>query len=181
MPRQSSPLSVEYVLLGFLEQESIHGYDLYKRLNSLEPVGLVWRIKQSQLYALMDRLEAEGLVTSKVIQGESHPNRKQYDLTDAGRGTFLTWRSSPVQHGREIRMEFLAKLYFSLQASKETTLALVKVQLASCSTWANNIESVLKDTPETQMYERIVFQYRLTQMRAVIDWLEVVSKEVDRK
>ena len=181
MPRQSSPLSVEYVLLGFLEQESIHGYDLYKRLNSLEPVGLVWRIKQSQLYAIMDRLEVEGLVTSTVIPGESHPNRKQYELTDSGRATFMSWRSSPVQHGREIRMEFLAKLFFALQAGKETTLALVKNQLASCSTWADNIENALNETPETKIYERIVFQYRLTQMRAVIDWLEVVSKEVDRE
>ena len=181
MPRQSSPLSVEYVLLGFLEQESIHGYDLYKRLSSLEPVGLVWRIKQSQLYAILERLEAEGLVTSKVIPGESHPNRKQYKLSDAGRTTFLTWRSSPVQHGREIRMEFLAKLYFALLASKETTLALVNVQLASCSTWAANIEHALNETQETQMYERIVFQYRLTQMRAVIDWLEEVSEEVSSK
>jgi DNA-binding PadR family transcriptional regulator len=180
MPRQSSPLSVEYVLLGFLEQESIHGYDLYKRLNSLEPVGLVWRIKQSQLYAIMERLEAEGLVTSTIIPSESHPNRKQYELTDAGRITFLTWRSSPVQHGREIRMEFLAKLYFALQSSKETTLDLVMVQLASCSTWVANIERTLNDTPETQIYERIVFQYRLAQMRAVIDWLEQVRKEVSK-
>jgi PadR family transcriptional regulator AphA len=178
MPRQSSPLSVEYILLGFLEQESIHGYDLYKRLSSLEPVGLVWRVKQSQLYAIMERLEVERLVTSTVIPGESHPNRKQYDLTDAGRSTFLTWRSSPVQHGREIRMEFLAKLYFTLLASKETTLALVIVQLASCSTWVANIERDLNGTPETQMYERIVFQYRLTQMRAVIGWLKEIREEI---
>ncbi len=77
MPRQTSPLSIEYVLLGFLEKEPVHGYDLYKRLSSFKSVGLVWHIKQSQLYALLERLEEEGLVTSTNIRLVT-PNRKQY-------------------------------------------------------------------------------------------------------
>jgi len=178
MSRSSSPLSIEYVLLGLLEQEPVHGYDLHKRLNSLEPVGLVWRIKQSQLYAIMDRLEVEDLVVSTIIPGESHPNRKQYSLTKAGRKEFEAWRGSPVEHGREIRMEFLAKVYFTLRKNAETTLTLIDAQRAACTTWIDNLERTLSETPESQLYKRIVFQYRLAQMNAIIEWLDVVKKEV---
>jgi DNA-binding PadR family transcriptional regulator len=181
MTRQSSPLSIEYILLGLLDQEPMHGYDLYKRLNSLEPVNLVWRIKQSQLYAILDRLEVEDLVSSTIIPGESHPNRKQYSLTKSGRKDFEAWRSSPVEHGREIRMEFLAKVYFALLKNKETTLTLINAQRAACMTWIDNLERLLSETPDTQMYERIVYQYRLAQMNAIIEWLDMVKKEVNRK
>jgi PadR family transcriptional regulator, regulatory protein AphA len=181
MARTSSPLSIEFVLLGLLEQEPVHGYDLYKRLNSLEPVGLVWRIKQSQLYAIMDRLEVEDLVVSTIIPGESHPNRKQYSLTKSGRNEFEAWRGSPVEHGREIRMEFLAKVYFTLRKNPDTTMALIDAQHTACATWIDNLKRTLSDTPETQLYERIVFQYRLAQMIAIVDWLDVVKKEVGGK
>jgi DNA-binding PadR family transcriptional regulator len=53
MPRQQAPLSLEFILLGFLEQKPIHGYDLYKQISSFDAISLVWSVKQSQLYALL--------------------------------------------------------------------------------------------------------------------------------
>jgi PadR family transcriptional regulator, regulatory protein AphA len=179
MPRQTSPLSIEYVLLGFLDQEPIHGYDLHKRLNSLESIGMVWKIKQSQLYALLERLEDDGLVTSKVVPGESHPNRKQFSITSEGRKTFTTWRSSPVEHGREIRMEFLAKLYFALKVTDKTAINLIEEQKRGCSEWLGHMEASYKQIAEDQLFEKIVFQYRISQMHATIDWLAAIHKEID--
>jgi DNA-binding PadR family transcriptional regulator len=178
MPRQSSPLSIEYVLLGFIEQEPHHGYDLFKKLNSMESIGMVWRIKQSQLYALLERLEEDGLLTSLIVTGDSRPNRKQYQLTSVGRQTFYAWRDSPVQHGREIRIEFLAKLYFAIKSDLETTLNLIDEQKALCLDWLNDLQLSLGNTTEPQVYERIVFEYRVTQIRAILDWLELTKKEI---
>ena len=53
-PRRSAPFNLEFILLGFLSQRAMHGYDLYKTLVQGGGVGLVWRVKQSQLYALLD-------------------------------------------------------------------------------------------------------------------------------
>jgi PadR family transcriptional regulator AphA len=181
MPRQSTPLSIEYVLLGFLDKEPIHGYDLHKRLSSLESIGMVWRIKQSLLYALLERLEEEELVTSTVIPGESHPNRKQFSITDTGRQTFIAWRSSPVHHGREIRMEFLAKLYFALQVNEKATSMLIDDQKAQCTEMLSRMQVSYIQIPQDQKFEMIVLQYRISQMRAAIDWLDNISKEVNNQ
>jgi DNA-binding PadR family transcriptional regulator len=180
MPRQSSPLSFEYILLGFLERAPIHGYDLFKRLNNLESIGMVWTIKQSQLYALLERLEEEGLVTSTVIPGESRPNRKQFHITSVGQQTFYAWRGSPVQHGREIRQEFLAKLYFTLQVDNDTTLELIEAQRGLCYDWINDIEYSLDNSSESQLFEKIVYQYRITQIQAILNWLNEIKKEINQ-
>jgi PadR family transcriptional regulator, regulatory protein AphA len=139
---------------------------------------MVWTIKQSQLYALLDRLEEEGLVTSSVIPGDSRPNRKQFNITSVGRQTFYAWRKSPVQHGRNIRMELLAKLYFALQADPAIALDLIEEQKAVCFDWVNDFQNSLDKTTESQLYEKIVFQYRLSQIHATLNWLEESKKEI---
>jgi len=178
MPRQQSPLSIEYVLLGFIDQHPIHGYDLFKKISQFDAISLVWHIKQSQLYALLDRLEEEGLISSSMIQGESHPNRKEYSLTSVGAQTFYAWRSSPVEHGREIRLELLAKVFFALQASPDEVIELFESQKEKCFEWLQESQNSLLTLTEAQMYERIVFQYRIAQIEATIQWLEQARKQV---
>lgn len=178
MPRQTSPLSIEYVLLGLLETEPSHGYDLYKRLSGLEAVGMVWSIKQSQLYALLERLEDETLVTSSVIPGNIHPDRKQYSITPSGRQTFSDWMKSPVQHGREMRMVFLAKLYFAYQTGAGEAHNLVENQKRLCSEWLGNMEKTLDGLPSDQKFPRIVLEYRISQTKAMIDWLAAIGSEI---
>jgi len=178
MPRQQTPLSIEYVLLGFLEQSPIHGYDLYKKITSFDAISLVWNIKQSQLYALLERLEAEGLILSTLIPGDSHPDRKQFHITSVGRQTFYAWRNSPVQHGRDIRMEFLAKMYFALLAGPEAALELIEKQKTACFEWLSVFQNDEMNTNDEQVYERLVFNYRAMQIQATIEWLEMTRKEI---
>lgn len=177
MPRQQSPLSIEYVLLGFIDQHPIHGYDLYKKITQFDAISLVWYIKQSQLYALLDRLEEEGLIVSSMIQGDSHPNRKEYSLTSVGKQTFYAWRRSPVEHGREIRLELLAKIYFALQSSPDELIDLFEAQKEKCFEWLHESENSLMQLTDSQVYEQIVFQYRIAQIQATIQWLEAMRQQ----
>jgi DNA-binding PadR family transcriptional regulator len=142
---------------------------------------MVWTIKQSQLYALLEKLEEENLVSSAIIPGESHPNRKQYSITSLGRQTFTAWRSSPVEHGREIRIEFLAKLFFAMQAGSETTLELVDEQRSRCVEWLNHMDYSLGNIGPDQTYEKAVLQYRISQSQATINWLTALRDETIKK
>src|SRR5512139_972044 len=99
-PRPSSPLTLEYVLLGLLDERPMHGYDLFKAINLPSEIALVWSIKQSQLYAILDKLEERGLLVSDLIPGESHPDRKEFRPTVEGQRAFRYWMQSPVHHGR---------------------------------------------------------------------------------
>jgi hypothetical protein len=52
MTQTLTPLTFEYVLLGFLCQGPVHVYDLHKQICSLEGISLVWHIQQSHLFRL---------------------------------------------------------------------------------------------------------------------------------
>jgi DNA-binding PadR family transcriptional regulator len=179
MPRQQSPLTVEYILLGLLTARPMHGYDLNKRVNELSGVSMVWHVKQSQLYALLERLESERLLGSKLVSGEAYPLRKEYSITQKGLAVFFDWIHSPVQHGRDMRQEFLARLYFALQQDNSTVKGLLLKQKDTCQDWINTLQTQYDHLNKTQQYEKMVIDYRIHQVEAMIRWLDNCTKQYD--
>ncbi|MDR3576759.1 MAG: PadR family transcriptional regulator [Anaerolineaceae bacterium] len=175
-PRKQSPFSFEYVLLGIIYQHPIHGYELFKDVSQQEGIALVWKVKQSQLYALLDKLEIEGYIQSTLIPNEARPTRKQYCLTDLGHTSFLSWVQSPVKHVRDVRQDFMARLYFARQLGKDAAALLLKRQKEVCQTWRDEIEVRLRSMGDYESFDRLVYGYRLKQMDATLYWLDECSE-----
>jgi DNA-binding PadR family transcriptional regulator len=83
-----------YALLGLLAYESLSGYDLARRLK--KPVGFFWPARHSQIYPELGLLEAEGLVTFRVVEQPDRPDKKVYEITEGGRAAMRAWVSSPL-------------------------------------------------------------------------------------
>ncbi len=177
-PRRQSPLSLEYVLLGLVDQNPIHGYDLYKKIVSAEGVSLVWQIKQSQLYALLEKLEAEGLLTSSLVAGEAFPLRKEYRTTNLGRQSFYAWMTSPVEHMRDVRQEFMARLYFALKVGSNLALELIEGQIHASTEWLHGMQDAYTALESERQYERMVYRFRIAQTEALLAWLASCRKEL---
>ena len=175
-PMVSHPLSMEHALLGFLSARPMHGYELFQTLNSPSGLGLVWRLKQSQLYALLAKLEERGFVQATVEPQENRPPRKMFDLTEDGRRALGVWIRTPVARPRELRLEFLAKLYFARLEGPETTRQLTTRQISRCRSWLAEYESRLRDLNQVQSYERLVWDLRTRKIEAMLEWL-VACKE----
>jgi PadR family transcriptional regulator, regulatory protein AphA len=177
MTRTQNPLSVEYSLLGFLFQAPAHGYDLFKKMSVLDGIGLIWRVKQSHLYALLDKLEKEGLLAAKMVPGDTYPARKEFYLTDAGKEEFESWLTSPVRHGRDMRQEFLAKLYFAQKAKGATSRKLIEKQMQECEGWLATLQIELQEVSSQNTYQKVILQYRQSQTKAMTEWLQELLKE----
>ncbi len=177
-PRPSSPLTLEYVLLGLLDRQPMHGYDLFKEINSHPEIALVWSIKLSQLYAILDKLEERGMLASDLIPGEAHPDRKDFRLTPEGHKAFQYWMQSPVHHGRDMRQEFLARLYFALQNGKAYAFELLQQQRQVCLSWQARLEHQFQGLEDQNRYARLIFYYRMGQIKAMQEWLERCEKEL---
>jgi hypothetical protein len=91
-------------------------------------------------------------------------------LTDVGRAAFAEWRETPVYHGRELRQEFLAKLYFAQLAGPESVSKLVGAQRAVCHTILAALQA-RADAAE-QPYVRLVYEFRCSQVKASFKWLD---------
>jgi PadR family transcriptional regulator AphA len=90
--RRSSVLG--HAILQLLTRNAASGYDLKKRFFS--SVGHGWHAYDTQIYRELKTLEASGLVTGKVAQGRSGPQRRLYSITDLGRESLSQWLISDL-------------------------------------------------------------------------------------
>lgn len=176
-PLLQMPLTIEYALLGLVHDEPLHGYEINRRLSETPELRLVWRVKQSRLYALLARLEDEGLLDATLEPQDGRPPRKVYHLTSAGMRAFGRWLTQPVQLPREMRLEFMLKLYFALHEGREVALRLIDSQLEVCEGWlATQTDS---ETPSD--YGRAVHRYRRGHVEAIREWLARLPAELARE
>ena len=171
------PLTTELALLGFLSGQPMYGYEIHQRMSDPDGLGQVWQVKQSQLYALLGKLEEEGYLTSEVQLQEARPPRKIFHLTESGQAIFQDWLSSPVEHGRDMRLDFLVKLYF-LQDNPSALRLLVEKQRAVSQGWQMHQEESLEPS-QPPVYPWFVRQFRRQQIQAILNWLDEVQSALE--
>lgn len=173
MPRPAQP--AEHAILGLLyfEEAGGHGYDLARHFADDRPLGDVLKLEPGMLYHHLKKLARTGWVTVDIEPQGTRPPRQIYTLTDAGKDQLLRWLREPVQHTREIRLEFLIKLYFARLLDPALAAELIRGQLDRSREVEATLESRLAaSTSSTEDFGRQVLELRLLQTRAAIAWLE---------
>jgi DNA-binding PadR family transcriptional regulator len=166
----ASAVSPEYPLLGFLQLEPAHGYELKRRLASDLP-GL-WNIPESQLYATLKRLEARGLIAGRGTRGAGRAARRRFRVTPAGSRLFESWLAKPTPPSiRAIRVEFLTRLHFALRRDRTLARRLLDEQAASIHRALTRLETSLETLPLEPALPRLGAQLRIQQLHSAIDWL----------
>ena len=174
--RVEYPFSTEMALLGFLQGGPRHGYSIYRELSEPGGLWLVWRMKQSQLYALLARLEDQDLLSSFKGEAESgRPPRKMYQLTSSGREVYQRWVKSPVERGRQFRMDLLIKFFFARREGRTVLELLLDAQRSACRSWLN--DALSHQASESEAYRRLVHSYRAGQISAMLEWLDTCQDE----
>lgn len=95
------------VMAALLEGEA-SGYDLAKAFDAT--VANFWMSTPQQLYRELDRMEADGLVTGRVVEQERRPNKRLFSLTAAGREAIRAYTAEPLGKPAVIRDELLVKV-----------------------------------------------------------------------
>jgi PadR family transcriptional regulator, regulatory protein AphA len=174
-PMMKQPLTIEHALLGFLRQQPMHAYEIHQTLMRAEALGLVWHLKQSLVYVMLERLEAKKYVTASLEPQGSRPPRKILHLTRAGQQAFERWFVTPVAHGRDFRLEFLAKLYFASQDDPASTATLIATQQAACRDWLIDLRAQADTLSNVRDYDWLVVQFRIGQIEAIVAWLDICA------
>ena len=177
-PGRRLPLTVEHALLGFLRQEPMHGYELHQRLLAPEGPGMTWRMKQAHVYALLARLEAEGLIAGGSRPQPTRPARRVFRLTEKGRRAFRDWVSTPVAEARGMRQEFLLKLYFARREGLGLTRRLLDRQRQACREWLAIQKGAADGGRREESYARLVRSFRAGQIKAMLAWIDECEKVV---
>jgi DNA-binding PadR family transcriptional regulator len=105
-------MSVPLTLLGLLEREPSHGYDLKRDYDAL--FGRGKPLPFGQVYSTLGRLARDG----KVLAGDSEPgagpDRKRYVITDLGVTEVAAWLTEPVAPEPHLQSVLFAKVVLAL-------------------------------------------------------------------
>lgn len=207
-PAASAERPAEHAILGLLALDAggqggeggSHGYDLARRFGDGEPLGEVLRLEPGMLYHHLKRLEGSGMVVAaagqeavaRVGRRGARPPRRGYRLTAAGAAELRRWLGEPVAHTRELRLEFLVKLYFARRLAPERVARLVNEQRATLdrlaaslteqrralgASAANKDEASSAGDDVDAIFLRQVLDLRLAQTEAAANWLDRVDAE----
>jgi DNA-binding PadR family transcriptional regulator len=171
-------VSLSHAILGFLDYRPMSGYDLKKYFD--QSVAHFWSATQSHIYKALEILEADGMVESQVIQQEGKPNRKQYEITDAGRAELRRWTSTPLPVEAK-REAWLIQVFFAHNLANEDIIALfenrierLRTSLAQCRLAQKSIEENSRhgEMERLQSLWQLTLDYGIDYFQNEIDWLE---------
>src|SRR5437870_43479 len=132
MPRGMKIGAVSLWLLLLLSEKPMYGYEIIRELE--KRFSGYWKPKTGTIYPALEKLEQNGLVTSRIEFMEEVPDRKHYALTEKGRAelsqSMVYWtkmtevlenyrevHESIARHKAEIGRSELSKILVELGAS----------------------------------------------------------------
>jgi DNA-binding PadR family transcriptional regulator len=161
----------EYVVLGLLDIQPCHGYELHRRLET--DLGHVWRISLSQVYNILNRLQEKGYVQSVCEPQEDLPDRQRYHVTETGIRRLEEWLRFPVGPSvRAVRMVFTTKLFLAHAGGDPTPEKLISEQEAAIEQGRQRLIKSLEELPQDQTFNRLSLRLRIAQLDTLSTWLE---------
>lgn len=173
----SARTTVEYALLGLIAIQGnpeIHGYDIGRALAD-GVIGQIVRVEPGMLYHYLKKLSKAELISTRVEPQAGRPDRQLHALTSEGSLALSSWLSAPVKSTREIRLEFLLKLYFARQLDPVQARKLVQGQTTLMRDRATRLEDQIgtkyPSTPDN-LFGATILELRHGQTTAALTWLE---------
>ena len=171
----------EYAILGLLNDGPLHGYALRKRVDAaLSPF---WAIATSQIYSALHSMQNKGLLSIEVQLQDDRPARNVYLITPSGREEFKQWCAKPVRHLRDMRVEFLAKLYFLRRTASNEVIPLINRQTTFLERLRTRVAQHRDLPTDDPTLADLASRFRVHQMTAAIEWLkeckQILSQEAE--
>ena len=82
---------IKALILGTLQVESLHGYEIVRRLRETGGAG---RLSEGQIYPYLHELEEAGMVTAEWQTDTGAAPRRVYQLTPGGRSELARHRAA---------------------------------------------------------------------------------------
>ena len=117
-------MSLKYGVLGLLEQEPLHGYEVKNRFEEL--LGGTWEVNIGQVYTTLQRLERDGLVRPVGERGDR--GKLLYELAPQGRKALSDWLQQPETGPQQLHEEIYVKLLLATRVANGDLGALLNRQ-----------------------------------------------------
>ena len=154
-------MSIRQSLLAILGQGPCYGYQL--RLEFERRTGGTWPVNVGQVYATLERLERDGLVSKSSTADTGHV---YYAITSAGSAAATDWLQSPAE--RSGRDEAALKLVLAMTLPGADAHAIITTQRAATAAALAGYRSEAGTSPS----RRLLVESLALAAEAELHWLD---------
>jgi DNA-binding PadR family transcriptional regulator len=161
-------------LLALLAKEPAHGYELKTQLERI--FGEAYPSPNiGQIYVTLQRLERDGLVRSQDVVQVTRPNKRVYELTDAGREALVSWIDRPSD-GPRVRDDFFMKLVLSEHTGASDRLGLINRQRRYYLSQMRSLSELV--AAADRRIPQLLIEGAMLHLQADLDWLQRCQEEM---
>ena len=166
-------MSVPHALLGLLEREPHHGYDL-KRLHDAyfapdRPLAY------AQVYSTLARMEGHGQVRLDGVARVEGPDRRLFSITDGGRAELERWLTEPLEPEPHLQAALFTKVVLAILSGRPVA-PLVDAERHAHLERMRELTAIRRTAP---LQIALLSDYCLFHLEADLRWLEATVARVD--
>jgi DNA-binding PadR family transcriptional regulator len=162
-------VSVPLTLLGLLEREPSHGYDLKRDYDTF--FGRGKPLPFGQVYATLGRLARDGKVAGWDAEPGDGPDRKRYAITELGATEFDLWLAEPIEPEPHLQTVLFSKVVLALMLGRPAEAYLDTQRAAHLQRMRELTE--IKRT--AGLMDTMLADHGLFHLEADLRWMDVTS------
>ena len=166
-------MSVPLTLLGLLEREPSHGYDLKRDYDTF--FGRGKPLPFGQVYSTLGRLARDGKVVIDDVSPGEGPDRKRYVITDAGATEVQSWLAEPVEPEPHLQTVLFAKVVIALMLGRPAERYLD----AQRSAHLRRMRELTEIKRKGGMVDSFLADHGLYHLEADLRWIEQTAARLD--
>jgi DNA-binding PadR family transcriptional regulator len=173
-PVYSRGVNVPLTLLGSLEPEPTHGYELKGAYD--DHFGLGKPLPYGQVYATLGRLERDGRVEVLGIESGAGPERKQYAITPEGVTILDEWLTEPEPPEPYLRSILFAKVVLALLSGRPADRFLDAQRAAHVA----RMRELTAQRRSDGLGQALLADYGLFHLEADLRWIDMTESRLDQ-
>ena len=162
-------MSVPLTLLGLLEREPSHGYDLKRDYDAY--FGRGKPLPFGQVYATLARLARDGKAAAGQAEPGDGPDRKRYAITPAGAAEVEAWLAQPAEPEPHLQSVLFAKVVLALMLGRPAERYL-DVQRAAHLRRMRELTELKRTGP---LMDKLLADYGLFHLEADLHWIDTTT------
>jgi DNA-binding PadR family transcriptional regulator len=166
-------MSVQHALLGLLEQQPHHGYDLKQLFDKYFAPDRP--LAYAQVYSTLGRLEQRGQVRLEAVERAEGPDRRRFAITDDGRSELERWLFEPLLPEPHLQAALYAKVVLAILSGRPVE-PLVDAERHAHLERMRELTAIRRDG---SLQIALLADYCLFHLEADLRWLDVTAARVE--
>jgi DNA-binding PadR family transcriptional regulator len=162
-------MTVPIALLGLLEREPSHGYDLKREYDAY--FGRDKPLPFGQVYSTLARLTRDGKVLAAESEPGAGPERKRYVITERGVSDLETWLAEPVAPEPHLQAVLFEKVVLALMSGRPAQQYLDAQRAAHLQ----RMRELTQRRRKGDVADALLADYGLFHLEADLRWIDTTA------